>query len=78
MSQEKVDRYKKEKANRKKVLARNRVKRICGTILGWVILAALVGWAGYAGYQYYEKNRPVETFYCDTSVLDDYIAGLAQ
>ena len=32
MSQAKVDRYKEEKANRKKILAKEKRKRIAGTI----------------------------------------------
>ena len=27
--------------------------------------------------QYYEKNKPVETYYCDTTAIDDYISGLS-
>lgn len=76
MSQAKVDRYKQEKANRKQIMARNRIKRTCGIILGWVILALIVGWAGYNGYKYYEANKPIETFYCDTSDLDSYLQAL--
>ena len=37
MSQAKVDRYKEEKANRKKILAKEKRKRIAGTICGWLI-----------------------------------------
>ena len=36
MSQAKVDRYKEEKANRKKILAKEKRKRIAGTICGWL------------------------------------------
>ena len=39
MSQAKVDRYKEEKTNRKKILAKEKRKRIAGTICGWVIAA---------------------------------------
>lgn len=77
MSQEKVDKYKKEKANRKKTLAKNKAKRIVGICCGWAVLAAIVGWAGFSGYQYYEKNKPVETIYCDTSAIDGYISELS-
>ncbi len=76
MSQAKVDRYKQEKANRKKTMARNRVKRICGMVLGWAIAALILCWAGYNGYRYYESHRPTETFFCDTSDLSDYIQAL--
>ena len=49
MSQAKVDRYKEEKANRKKILAKEKRKRITGIICGWVIAVLIVGWAGYSG-----------------------------
>lgn len=77
MSQEKVDKYKKEKANRKKTLARNKVKHVVSVCCVWAVVAAIAGWAGFTGYQYYEKNKPVETYYCDTTAIDDYISGLS-
>lgn len=76
MSQAKVEQYKKEKANRKKTLARNKVKRLAGRICAWVILAAIVGWAGYSGYQYYEDKKPAKTFYTDISPVSDYLSSL--
>jgi hypothetical protein len=42
-----------------------------------VILLAIVGWAGYSGYQYYEDNRPIETYYTDVSALSDYLNNLS-
>lgn len=77
MSQAKVDRYKKEKANRKKIMAREKAQRVAGTIAAWVIIVGIVGWAGYTGYQYIEKNKPVQTFYCNTDSIDDYLTNLA-
>ena len=48
MSQEKVDKYKKEKANRKKTLARNKVKKkkkekkvITNTVVGYAAIQLL-------------------------------------
>ena len=68
MSQAKVDRYKEEKANRKKILAKEKRKRIAGTICGWLIALLIVGWAGYSGYNAYEKSRPIKTIYADKKV----------
>lgn len=78
MSQEKVDKYKKEKANRKKTLARNKVKRTIARCCGLVVLVLVAGWAGYSGYNYYEDQKPAETYYCDTTAIDDYLSGLSQ
>ena len=55
MSQAKVDKYKKEKANRKKEMAKQKTEKIIGIICGCAILVAIVGWAGYTGYNYYEE-----------------------
>jgi hypothetical protein len=76
MSQAKVEQYKKEKANRRKTLAREKAGRIAGRVCAVVILLGIVGWAGYSGYKYYEDNRPVETYYTDISSISDYINGL--
>ena len=51
MSQEKVDRYKKEKANREKIMRRERwITRLEVTAFV-VVLAALIGWFSVAVYQ---------------------------
>ena len=76
MSQAKVEQYKKEKANRKKEIAKQKAEHAAGIVCAWVILAALVGWAGYSGYQYYEQNRPTKTIYADTNAINDYVKGL--
>ena len=68
MSQAKVDRYKEEKANRKKILAKEKRKRIAGTICGWVI--------GYSGYNAYEKSRPIKTIYADLDAINNYMNTL--
>ena len=65
MSQEKVDRYKKEKANREKIMRRERwITRLEVTAFV-VVLVALIGWFSMAVYQnsVAEKkaNRTTET-----------------
>ena len=72
MSQAKVDRYKEEKANRKKILAKEKRKRIAGTICGWLIALLIVGWAGYSGYNAYEKSKPIKTIYADLDAINNY------
>ena len=65
MSQAKVEQHKKDKANRKKIMAKERVQRLAVRICAVVVLVAIVGWAGYTGYQYYESTRPTKTIYTD-------------
>ena len=77
MSQAKVDKYKKEKKPivKKRWQSRKR-KKIIGIICGCAILVAIVGWAGYTGYNYYEDNKPAQTYYTNTSALSSYVSGL--
>lgn len=77
MSKAKVERYKQEKANRKKILAQQKRKRIAGIICGWAVVIALVGWAGYSAYRVYENSRPIETIYANLESINDYINSLS-
>lgn len=76
MSQEKVDRYKKEKANRKKTNFKRKIRNRVAKFLAVVILIGLAGWGGYSGYQYYEDHKPVNKYYADLSAVNDYMSYL--
>lgn len=76
MSQAKVERYKQEKANRKKIMAQEKRKRIAAIICGWAVAIAIVGWAGYSAYRTYENNKPMETIYADLDAINDYVDTL--
>ena len=76
MSQAKVEQHKKDKANRKKIMAKERAQRIAARVCAIVVLVAIVGWAAYTGYQYYESTRPTKTIYTNTSDLNNYIQSL--
>ena len=56
MSQAKVDRYKEEKKNRKKIMAKEKRMRIAGYVAGCLVAAGIIGWAGYSGYSAYEAT----------------------
>ena len=78
MSQEKVDRYKKEKANREKIMRRERwITRLEVTAFV-VVLAALIGWFSMAVYQnsVAEKkaNRTTETTTMNVTDIQDYLS----
>lgn len=77
MSQAKVEQYKKEKANRKKTVAKDRMKRRCAIVAVWVVLIAIVGWAGASFYTLYENSRPATTYTADTTALSDYLNELS-
>ena len=76
MSQAKVDQYKKEKANRKETIAKEKKKRmiscVCWSVAGVVLLA----WIGVSSVHFVKENRPVETIYADTTELDAYLNSL--
>ena len=78
MSQEKVDRYKKEKANREKIMRRERwITRLDVTAFV-VVLAALIGWFSMAVYQnsVAEKkaNRTTETTTMNVTDIQNYLS----
>ena len=50
MSQEKVNRYKEEKANRKELLAKEKKKQAMMKAGAGVVVLALVCWLGYSVY----------------------------
>lgn len=76
MSQAKVDRYKEQKANRKKIMAQEKRKHIAAVVCGWVVMAAIVCWAGYSAYNVYESRKPVETVYVNLDAINDYVGAL--
>ena len=45
MSQAKVDRYKEEKKNRKKIMAKEKRMRIAGYVAGCLVAVGIIGWA---------------------------------
>lgn len=76
MSQAKVDRYKQEKANRKKTMAREKRLHALAVVCGWLIVIAIVGWAGVSAYNIYESRKPVETIYANLDAINDYMSSL--
>lgn len=76
MSQEKVDRYKKEKANRKKIMKKEKIKSTLACTAGILVCVAIVGWAGYSGYHKWETSKPAVTTEVSLDALSDYLGGL--
>lgn len=76
MSQAKVDQYKKEKANRKETMAKEKRNKKITKFAAGVVVAILAVWIGVSTVDAVKANRPVETIYCETGALDEYINGL--
>lgn len=82
MSQEKVDKYKREKANREKIQKKEkRILFLEKLAIGAVALAA-VAWIGYSAYGVLTRPDPeaeqeVVTTEMDVSALNEYLAELS-
>lgn len=76
MSQAKVNKYKEEKANRKKIMRREKIKQACARVVAWAILLAIVAWAGVSGYNYYESKRPAKTYVSDVTAIEEYLSSI--
>lgn len=76
MSQAKVNRYKEEKANRKQIIAKQKMQKAVASICGVVAALGILGGVVFSGYQYYEKNKPAKTITVDVSSIDNYMEGV--
>ena len=77
MSQEKVDRHKKEKANRKSELRKLKLEKHLWRLAGLAVVAVLVVWLSYSGYSKYESSRPNESVEIDNTAISDYMNTLS-
>ena len=75
MSQEKVDRYKKQKANRDKIIKREKREKFIVKLAGILIAIALVGWVGFSGYKQFYKETS-KTYSIDTAAVDNYLNSM--
>ena len=82
MSQEKVDRYKQEKANRKKLMHKQRMMGVLRKCVLSLAGLALVAWLGFSAYDMYESGKErivVETDYTPiTDYMDSLVADAAE
>ncbi len=79
MSQAKVDQHKREKANRKKEMRKERIERILTMSLLGVIAIAICVWIGFSIYGRVASDageQASSTVDVDMSALDGYMNGL--
>ena len=80
MSQAKVDQHKKQKANRKKEMRKEKIERIAVGALGIVIVAAICVWIGFSVYGKTNGSTGADaensTVTVNTDAVDDYLDGL--
>lgn len=77
MSQAKVDKYKQEKANRQKIMKKQkRMHRAEMTAIA-LVCTLFVGWVGYSVYDKVSSgDGSKETVVFDAGAVQDYISGL--
>lgn len=76
MSQEKVTKYKEEKANRKQTMKKQKRTRMITNCVAVLILAAAIFWVGHSAVDYYQSNKEREAVVADYSAIDDYVDSL--
>lgn len=79
MSQKKVDAYKAEKANREKIMKKEKLILTIEKLAALVLCIVAVCWIGYSVYgKVTEAQEDVKTeTVMDTSALDSYLNGLS-
>ena len=78
MSQEKVAKYKEEKANRKKTMKKEKIMKTVVAVLAILVIAAPVAWVGYSAVVTIINNQPRESVEVDYTALDDYAMEIAE
>lgn len=78
MSQEKVDRYKKEKANRKQTMRKERMMSIVRKTVLAVVAVALVAWLAYSAYDIHESNKERAVAEVNYSAVTDYLNSMSE
>lgn len=80
MSQKKVDVYKQQKANREKIMKKEKLILRLEKLAALVVCVVALCWIGYSVYGKVTEGQAetkVETV-MDTSALDDYLSGIAE
>ena len=76
MSQAKVDQYKKEKANRKETMAKEKRQKLIMKVCSGAVLLVLGVWIGISTADFIMENRPKESVYVQTTEIDNYLNSL--
>ena len=80
MSQEKVDLYKEEKKNRKKIMRREKIRTRLTVVAVVVVFGFLIGWSSWAVYNNVKNNQATTakatTTELDLSAIESYTTAL--
>ena len=76
MSQAKVDQYKKEKANRKETMAKEKRQKMIMKLCSGAVLLVVFAWIGISTVDFVIESRPKEKIYVETTEIDNYLNSL--
>ena len=76
MSQEKVDKYKEQKANRKEIMKKAKRAELIRNCVASVVLVAVIGWVGYSGVTYIIAHQPRPEVDVNYTSVADYVESL--
>ncbi len=76
MSQEKVAKYKEEKANRKEFMKKEKQKKAIRNTVAAIICVAVVGWVGFSAVDYWQDNQPRQEVEVDYTAVDEYLSEI--
>lgn len=77
MSQAKVDKYKKNKANRQKIMKKEKWMHTLEMTVIALVCVAFVGWVGYSIYAKAEASKDPVNVVFDNSAVTEYTTNLA-
>ncbi|MEE1031313.1 MAG: hypothetical protein U0L12_04150 [Ruminococcus sp.] len=78
MSQVKVDKYKEEKANRQKIMKKQKLMHKVEMGLIALVAVVFIGWVGYSVYdKAQDKAAETATIEFDNTAVTDYINNLS-
>lgn len=76
MSQEKVNKYKEEKAIRKETMKKAKRAALLRNVIASIVLVAVVGWVGYSGVTYIIRHQPRQEVGVNYTSVTDYVESL--
>ena len=76
MSQQKVDKYKADKANRSQIMKKQKQRVRIEIIASVAVLVGLLGWFGRSYYERVESTKPPVEYPISSGAIDDYLSGL--
>ena len=76
MSQQKVDKYKQDKANRSQLIKKQKRNFRIEIIAITAVVVGLLGWFGVSYYERLETAKPPTEYPISSGAIDDYLSDL--